>query len=236
MIFRPSAKALISSFILALSLPAPAALAAAGDSGIIYYSPGIQFLNPAPLNSSLTPQGYKALDGFFWSQGGGLMLSYRRFMLGAEFHALSGQLTQSGSESLNMEASYGLFQLGYIAASSNRFQVYPYVGIGPGLATLHSSQPLNGLLNMSQGSNDRLQMAQGLSWLLDLGAGGNFIIPMSPDNAEDQRGLVLGLRLGYLLPLGGTSWQSNRLPVSGGPDLNPGGFYTRLSLGFGAAE
>lgn len=218
-------------FSLALSLPA---LADPGDGGMVYYSPGFQLINTEPLNSQIP--GYQPVNSLFWGQGGGLVLAYHRFMLGAEFHSLFGQLTQNNTDSLRVEGAYGLLHLGYAVFASSRFQFFPYVGIGPGLVNLYGSDNLSSLLQVSQGSNQQVNQLQGASLLLDFGVAGNVILPMSPENTEDQRGPAIGLRLGYLVPVTSTAWQSNRLPVSGGPELMPGGFYLKLTAGFGSFQ
>ena len=216
---------------LALSLPA---LAEPGDGGLIYYAPGFELINTEALNTQIP--GYAPVNSFFWGQGGGLVMSYHRFMLGAEFHSLFGQLSQNSTDSLRVEGSYGLIHLGYAVFASSRFQLFPYVGVGPGLMNVYGSDNLTSLLNVSQGSNQQINNMQGASILLDFGVAGNVVLPMSPENGEDQRGPALGLRLGYLLPVTQTAWQSNRLPVTGGPELAPGGFYLKLTAGFGSFQ
>lgn len=224
---------LLTGILAGLLTSAPAF---ADEGGLFYYSGGGNLLNPAPLNTLIQPQGYKAYDSWTWGQGLGVYGVVQRFLVGAEYQALWGQLSASGQESLKLEGGYGLFQLGYLAVASPTFQFYPYIGIGPGSITLRSSKPLNGLLSISQGSNNTMLTATANSLLLDLGLGANLIVPMSPGNTSDSRGPSVSLRAGYLFSITSSQWSSNELPVTGGPALNPGGFYARLMIGFGAYQ
>lgn len=207
----------------------------AEEGGLVYYSVGGNLLNPTPLNTLTQAQGYRAYDSWMWGQGIGMYGVIKRFLVGVEYQSLWGQLSTSGSESLKVDAHYGLLHLGYLAIATPTFQLYPYIGVGPGSVSLNSSKALNSMLSMSQGSNNNLMSATGSSLLIDLGLGANLIVPMSPGN-QDSRGPSVALRAGYLLPVTGTNWSSNDLPVTGGPAMNPGGFYTRLMIGFGAYQ
>lgn len=224
---------LLSALIVGLSLSLPLN-AQADDGGMVYYSVGGNLLNPKALNDLTATQAYNNFGSWTWGQGVGFYGVYHRFLFGLEYQSLFGQLSKGGQDSMRLDGNYGLLQLGYLVLGTSGFQVYPYLGIGPGFTNLRSSQPLNQLLSMSQGSNQSLTQVNGSSWLLDLGLGANLTIPMSPENPGDPRGLSLGLRAGYLLGLGNTQWSANELPVSGGPNMNPGGFYARLMIGFGS--
>lgn len=221
--------------LLAASLSLLAQPTEAKDSGILfYYSGGGNFIDTAPLNTSLD-SGFKDLNGAFWGQGVGAYGIYERVLFGGEYQSLWGQTTLAETESLHLSAQYTLFHLGYILAGSPQFQVYPYLGLGWGNMQLSSSQDLGELLNMSLGSSPHLGQVSSHNWLLDLGLGLNATLPLS-QGAEDSRGPSLGLRAGYLLPLGTADWYSQHLPVQGGSNLHPGGFYLRLMLGFGAYQ
>lgn len=224
---------LMTGILAGLLTSAPAL---ADEGGLFYYSGGGNLLNLTPLNAVIQPQGYKGYDGWNWGQGVGVYGVVQRFLIGAEYQSLWGQLSASGQENLKLEGGYGLLQLGYVAVASSTFQFYPYIGIGPGSITLRSSKPLNGLLSISQGSNSNLLTATGNSLLVDLGLGANLTVPMSPGNTSDTRGPSVSLRAGYLFSITSTQWSSNELPVTGGPALNPGGFYARLMIGFGAYQ
>lgn len=229
---------LILTALLSMTLggTALAQEATPGSGGMIYYAPGGNLLTPAPLNTAIQGSGYAPYGGLFAAQGGGILLAAQRVLIGGEYQGLFGQMSTSGQESLRLDGGYGLLHLGYLAWSSPTFQFYPVIGVGYGGATLRGSQTLNNLLSLSQGSNTDLRTVHSQSWLLDLGLGAQVTLPMSPDNAEDQRGPVIGLRGGWLLPLGSVQWSANELPVQGGPALTAGGPYLRLILGFGAFQ
>lgn len=219
--------------LLATLFSAPAT---AKDSGILfYYSGGGNFLNTAPLNTALEGVGFESLNGAFWGQGVGAYGVYERVLFGGEYQSLWGQTTLAEPEAIHLAGQYSLFHLGYMLAATPELQFYPYIGLGWGGVQLSSSQNLGSVLSMSQGSTPHLGQAISHSWLMDVGLGLNGIAPLGR-GAEDSRGPALGLRAGYLFPLGAADWYSQQLPVQGGPNLHPGGFYLRLMLGFGAYQ
>ena len=217
-------------------LLAGTAPASADDGGMLYYSVGGHLLDTSALNSQIQTAGYKGFDNWTWGQGAGFYGIFKRVLVGLEFQSLFGQLSQSAEESLRLDGSYGMLQLGYAAVATPRFQVYPYIGLGYGAMNLRSSQALNSLLAVSQGSNQNLNALTAGNWLLDLGLGTTLTLPMSPDNPGDARGPSAALRAGWLFALGQTQWSGNDLPVKGGPALSPGGFYLRLMIGFGGYQ
>lgn len=221
---------------LALALTGLAAPALADDGGMVYYSVGGNLLNQSVLNTAIAADSYAGFDGWTWGQGAGLYGVFRRFLVGGELQSFWGQLRTGGSESMRIDGGYGLFQFGYVAVANPSFQLYPYLGIGWGGMSLHASQKLNTLLSVSQGSNDQIRVLNGGNLLLDLGLGINYTVPMSPENGGDARGPSLGLRAGWLFAPGQTTWTSNELPVTGGPNAGPGGFYVRAMLGFGGYQ
>lgn len=217
--------------LLAAVLPF-SAQAAAGNGGQIYYSGGINTLELG----NFQPSGYDAFPGWTWGQGGGLYVSISNILVGAEYQGLAGVLTRNADESLALSGDYGLVQLGYVVWGTPQFQIYPYAGVGLGRVRLNSSADLKGLLDVSQGSTPHMGQMQANNLLVDLGLGVQYSLPIDAQNAGDTRGLVFGLRGGYLFAPLDTRWQHNQLPVAGGPKLAPSGFYLRGTLGFGAYQ
>jgi hypothetical protein len=211
--------------------------AAPGDGGLIYLSTGARFLDVAPLSQGVSPgQSLPGTPGgIFWDNGFGVMATTNRVLVGLEYHSLWGQLQQKDQQALRIDGNYALLHVGYLAVTTPRAQIFPYLGIGPGRIGLSSTQSLTGLLGLSQGDRQDIYTAEGLSWLVDLGAGANFVFPISTqESATDLRGTAVGLRAGYLFALGGTQWGANQLPAQGGPaGLNVGGWYLNMTFGFG---
>jgi len=203
------------------------------SGGIIYYNLGTQWLNTNSLNQNLKSNAYSQSESLFWGQGGGINGIYNNFLVGLEHQSLFGQTTTKEQESLGISANYSLFQLGYLVLASSRFQLYPYIGIGSGQIQLYSTESLDKILPVSQGSTPHLGRIQSQSWLFDFGLGSNFIVPMSPTNKSDSRGLALGLKAGYLWQPFASSWEHNQLPMQGPEKLNLEGFYLKLQMGFG---
>lgn len=135
-----------SAFALALCAlqPVNPAQAEPGDGGLIYLSSGVRFVDTAPLTASV-PAGQSlpgTPGGVFWDNGFGVLATVNRFLVGAEYHSLWGQLQQSEGRALRMDGNYGLLHLGYLAVATPRAQVFPYLGIGPGRVGLSSTESL----------------------------------------------------------------------------------------------
>lgn len=211
--------------------------AESGDGGLIYLSTGARFLDTSPLSQGVSAgQSLPGTPGgTFWDNGFGVMATANRILVGLEYHSLWGQLQQKGLQALRVDGNYALLHVGYLAVSAPRAQIFPYIGIGPGRIGLSSTTSLTNLLGLSQGERQDIYTAEGLSWLVDLGAGANFVFPISTQaGATDLRGTAVGLRAGYLFALGGTQWGSNQIPAQGGPTgLSVGGWYLNMTFGFG---
>lgn len=211
--------------------------AAAGDGGLIYVSTGARFLDVSPLSQGVAPEQSLpgSPSGVFWGNGFGVLATANRVLVGLEYHSLWGQLQQKDQQALRIDGNYALLHVGYLAVSAPRAQLFPYIGIGPGRIGLSSTSSLTNLLGLSQGDRQDIYTAEGLSWLVDLGAGANFVFPISTqESATDLRGTSVGLRAGYLFALGGTQWGANQLPAQGGPaGLSVGGWYLNMTFGFG---
>ena len=226
-----------SLLLMTSFLTARPAQAEAGDGGLIYLSTGVRFLDVAPLakgvSAGQTLPGTPS--GVFWGNGFGIMATANRILVGLEYQSLWGQLQQKEQQALRIDGNYALLHVGYLAVSAPRAQIFPYIGIGPGRMGVSSTTSLTRLLGLSQGDRQDIYTAEGLSWLVDLGAGANFVFPISTQaNATDLRGTAVGLRAGYLFALGGTQWGVNQLPAQGGPaGLNVGGWYINMTFGFG---
>ncbi|MBF2054617.1 MAG: hypothetical protein IGS03_14320 [Candidatus Sericytochromatia bacterium] len=199
----------------------------------IFYRPGFAFLGTGELNQSLEYAGFSPYSPTFISHSGSAHLLLDQILIGASGTGLSGfRSAASSGQTVSVNGGYGVFQLGYQIVKENGFSLYPILGIGSGSTQISSSEPLNGLFGLT-GSQNVYQM-QSSQVVLDLGLGADYLVNFSAHPDWDA-GLLVGLRLGYLLVPSPPQWQSGPRLLSGNlPGLNNQGFYVNLSLGLGA--
>ena len=153
--------------------------------------------------------------------------------VGGEWHGLIiGDATHQGRE-VGIGGGYGTLGLGYVVELSHRVRVYPRIGLGGGGMGLwfESDSVVNfdDILADPKPTADSLRepvLSRG-SVVMDLGLGAE-ILP-----GGVGRGLMVGLRLGYLPAPSATSWQLRDQDVSGGPSTTLAGPYIRAVIGVG---
>lgn len=198
----------------------------------VFYQPGFALLDTGALNQAIAPQTYGNYSGTFLSQGGAVQVMFDRIVIGGAGYSLSGFRTSSATgQTLGVSSGYGLFQLGYVVLREQNFSVYPTLGIGSGSVKISGSDPLNKVFGFNAAADVfDLQSSQ---VVLDVGVGSDYLIDFNGDPAHAS-GLVVGLKLGYLLVLSPPQWESGGRPVGGTiPNLNAQGPYLSLSLGIG---
>lgn len=199
----------------------------------VFYRPGFSFLGTGDLNQTLEYEGFSPYSPTFISHSGSAHLLLDQILIGASGTGLSGfRSAATTGQTLSVSGGYGLFQLGYQIIKEEGFSLYPMLGIGSGSTQISSSEPLNPLFGLT-GSQDVYQM-QSSQVILDLGLGADYLVNFSAHPAWDA-GLLVGLRLGYLLVPSPPQWQTGPRLLGGNlPGLNNQGFYINLSLGLGA--
>jgi len=203
----------------------------------VFYQPGFAFLGTGQISQLLEYEGYAPYSGTFVSQSGGAHLILDRILIGGSGTGLNGFRTAADSgQTLSVNSSYGLLNLGYLLWYEAGFSLYPMLGIGSGSTEISSSHPLNGLLGLS--NQTEVYQMRSSQIVLDLGLGADYIVNFNR-SAEPQIGLLVGLKLGYVLVPSPPQWQAGQRLLGGNaPNLNAQGPYFSLSLGFGmqAAE
>ena len=151
--------------------------------------------------------------------------------VGAEWHGLIvGEKAHEGRE-VGIGGGYGTLGIGYMVEMSQRVRVYPRLGLGGGgMGVWFESDSSVGfddvLVDPRPEELRREPVLSTGSAVIDLGLGAE-LLP-----GGWGRGLMLGIRLGYLAAFD-TDWQFHDRQVIGGPDANLGGPYIRATIGVG---
>ena len=128
---------------------------------------------------------------------------------------------------------YGTLGLGYVVELSPRLRVYPRLGLGGGGMGMWFES--DSVVNFDDVLDDPKPVVDSLrepvlsrvSFVMDLGVGAEFL------PGGFARGLMVGLRLGYLAAPSSSNWQLRDQDVSGGPKTSIAGAYIRGVIGVG---
>ena len=192
---------------------------------------GVSFPGLSSLNAELKQAGFLPLSGVYFTRGAGFYTIFPRARLATifNFSSYSGTNTDQNRSTWVRGSTAGT-SLGFVLRNTNRVQIIPYAGvvyswfgtrvskIAPG-STAFSSY-LAGPANQQQLSTEQFMVNLGLH-LSKHGLGRGTL----------AQKLLIGVRAGYLTPLGNTVWKTNNVSLSGGPSASSGGLYAHLILG-----
>jgi hypothetical protein len=185
------------------------------------------------LDDRLAARGYPT----FGRSAGGINLGAHLILpggltVGAEWHGLIIGNSEHEGRDVGVGGGYGTLGLGYVVELSPRLRVYPRLGLGGGGMGLWIERDSvvefdDVLANPKPVDRSREPVLNIVSAVADLGVGAEFL------PGGWGRGLMLGLRFGYLAAPRGTDWQLRDDTVNNGPAAGIGGPYIRALIGIG---
>ena len=215
------------------------------ESGKWYFQFGAGKLDTKDLNASLERAGYTVvtrspfnnLADSYISFGLGTHGVINGVLIGWELNGLTSRETtdKDNSRRVTLGGGYGFVNVGYLAYSMEGLDIYPMVGIGGGgLALKIVSRRTLSFQQVMDTPDQSVELNTG-GFLLNPSLGIDYMLSLSSDDKRES-GVVLGLRIGYVLaPLTG-AWKMDELDVSGGPQASPAGPYARLIVGLGSRK
>lgn len=183
------------------------------------------------FNKILAAEGLPQFRDFYFARGGGFYTIFPKARLASLFNfaTFSGN-KENGDESNWLRSTQVGTSLGFVATRSEKTQIIPYAGVvysffgarvsGDDVDNVSVSDYFGGDANQFHVSSNQFMGHVGLH--------------ISKVGIGDQRLLqkfVIGLRAGYYIPFGDSKWKSNNNKLTGGPNINPGGFYATFLLG-----
>ena len=203
--------------------------------GASYLGAGVSGIGTGNLEDRLAARGYPTFGrtaagvgiGTYHILPGGLTV-------GGEWNGLIlGEKDHQGNE-VGIGGGYGTLGLGYMVELSPRIRIYPRFGLGGGGMGLWIERD-SGAVGFDDvlanpkpiPEKDRDPVLSRVSVVVDLGFGAEFL------PGGWGRGLMVGLRLGYLAAPSSTSWQMYDQTVSDGPAVSIGGPYIKGMIGVG---
>ncbi|MBM4194693.1 MAG: hypothetical protein FJ202_09995 [Gemmatimonadetes bacterium] len=165
---------------------------------------------------------------------------YNRLVLGGEFHAADiGSESSPSGKTNELRTSFFMATAGYVALAAWKVNVIPYVGIGPGSATLTLKSRGGGasLPTTQDPTFDEVIAAPGALSKMT----GSYVIVQPglavdvflPRDKTSSLALTLGIRFSSPLSPNRTKWKYEGREVFGGPDLGPVGGNVRVVMGIG---
>lgn len=222
-------------FALAMCAPGAEPVDAQWFKGAGYVSGGITGTATSELDEQLAAQGYPNFGRRAVAISVGAYATVaNRLILGGEWTGLIKGEQEHEGRTMWLGGGYGTLGVGYAVDVSSRVRVYPRLGVGAGGLGLsfESAEETVGFDEVLTDPDTEADLTRGFQpsltrgyGVMDLGAGAEFL------PARNGRGMLIGLRLGYVIAPSSTRWELNKRPVSGGPSASMAGPYIRLLIG-----
>lgn len=224
----------VATTALTTLLPAQDVLA---DTGVLPPRAGISVqgggvaLNSASFNTQLALQGRGLLKKQMYTLGVESWMRWDRVMLLASSHQSLPTRSAATNYTTETSGSNGNLSIGIPIILARTALVYPLAGIGLSqtTVTLRRNGDVAFIPNFrdipSNGGRNIDITAR--RYQAHVGAGLDQIFRPAWPNLL----LSIGLRAGYVAPIGDTKWRSGREDVTGAPELGLKGAYVRLTLG-----
>lgn len=202
-------------------------------AGAAYLGVGASGIATGELDDRLAARGYPTFGGSATALNlGAHLILPGGLTVGAEWHGLIiGDVTHQGRD-VGIGGGYGTLGLGYVVQLSPRARIYPRLGLGGGGMGLWIESDSvvefdDVLADPKPIERVRRPVMNIISAVADLGVGAEFL------PGGWGRGLMVGVRLGYLAAPSVTDWQLGDHTVNGGPAASIGGPYVRALIGIG---
>lgn len=192
---------------------------------------GMFQLQSAPFNRELALRGRGLLSRNMISIGVESWMRWNRIMLIANSQTFQPTRAVATNYTTEFDGSMGLLSVGVPVLMAKRTQIYPMAGVGLSSSTVTLRR--NGAVDFnpnfrdipSTGGRNVDITARRFQGHLGLGLDQVF------QPAWPKLLMTVGLRGGYVAPLGDTRWRSGRERVTGAPELGAEGAYVRLTFG-----
>ena len=200
--------------------------------GAAYIGLGVSGVATGELDDRLAARGYPTFGRTAGVLGvGAYRILSSSVMLGFEGQGLVvGEEVHQGDE-VGLSGGYATLGVGYAVELSRRVRVYPRFGFGAGGFALEiesEDEPVDFddvLEDPTPAPYVREPLLSRDGMVIDVGGG----IEWLP--AGRGSGLLIGLRLGYLVAPWNSTWDFYQRDASGGPDASIAGPYVRVMVG-----
>lgn len=233
----PAAGPLLFAPLLAVALSvgatAPAMAQEWGflDAGAAFLGVGISRIGTADLDEHLAERGHPTFGrtGRAFNVGAHMILP-GGVTLGAEWHGFDVAAEEHEGHDVGLGGGYGTIGFGYVVELSPRVRIYPRLGLGGGgMGLWMESDSAVGFDEVLEDPQPSVPVRQPVlstgSAVVDFGVGAE-LLP-----GGWGRGLMVGVRLGYVAAPFTSDWQLFDHAANGGPAASLGGPYIRAVFG-----
>ncbi len=231
---RSLAPLAVASALLAAPLAAQETLTDSGPlppvAGITIQGGSFQ-LQTSAFNRELASQGRGQLRRNMISIGVESWVRWNRVMLIANSQTFQPTRSAATNYTTELDGSMGTLSLGVPVVLTRRTQIYPMAGLG--LSSSGVTLRRNGAVNFNPDFRDipstggRNIDITARRYQGHVGLGLDQVFQPAWPNLL----MTVGLRAGYIAPLGDTRWRSGPERVIGAPELGAQGGYVRLTFG-----
>lgn len=225
-------KAIIIVLCLTIGMTAsaqPTTMGSYDGGAMAYFLTGGRMLNLTDLDRRLVEEYDTRFNtSFFMTVGGGGQVTFGSIILEGEGQRIMGITRNTDSYQIELQGSYGLFNVGLAPFRPFGIRLYPLLGVGRGTMELKISERAVLPLDTTEAQSDYPREFSSSSILFNLGLGMDYILNLSGEEM-DKTVLVMGLRGGYILSPFDDRWE-----FAGTPRSNMSGFYFRFMIGGGA--
>jgi hypothetical protein len=199
---------------------------------------GWQNLSLSDLNSSLTNKGYQPAPENFFTLGGVAQVTISRVVLGLEGTWLWGAGREANIGGNTIKNSFSAFRgmgiLGYLIYTSDRLDIFPYVGGGLAGYNLIMTNTYGDSFGNIISTGQRGAVLSSLSFLMTGGVQVTYRLPVLTTD-KGVFGLALGAKGGYDIAFVQSNWAmggiNDLVAVSGGPKTPLTGPYAQAIIG-----
>lgn len=193
-----------------------------GGSG--YFAAGFQQIVGERFRQQIHEAGYGELRSSLWSVGGGGAGWIGHVLVGGEGYGLLGQTAAGSRGQARLNGGWGAATIGYGVPVGKRIRVLVLGAVGGGQLEVRLQQPREvSFQNVLQEPTGSATLTTG-GWLVQAAVG---------VEAWLGRAWFVGVRVGYLQPLGWNSLALEGNPLAGAPELKLQGVSVRFVLGGG---
>lgn len=220
---------LASALLLCMAFNVPAQSRKLVIHGVI----GANFPGITKFNDELSRAGLAEAPTVYFTRGGGFYSVSPSTRIATLFYFASYTGTKdAGQSSTAVRSTQVGSSLGYALSRNAAFEVIPFAGLAysffgarPVRTDAGNDAPFGDFIG---GEPNQYNLSHN-NWAGHIGL---HLARSGFGSGALGKNLVLGLRSGYYLPIGGTAWKSNKVSLSGGPSLNAGGYYVTFIFGF----
>ncbi|MDZ7372448.1 MAG: hypothetical protein ONB23_00635 [candidate division KSB1 bacterium] len=184
------------------------------------------------LNHTMARAGYQEFSADFPTIGGWGAFFGDRVLIGGSGWGM-WQTRQSSTATARLAGGVGFFDLGLTIRKTRLVNLTLLTGLGGGGMELNIV-PAQLETNFGRILENPRLMARLSSGQMLLKFGLQFDHLMAFAGEDQPPGVLLGLRVEYLLPFGEAEWKAEESTVHGMPDFNLQGLYVSAVIGFGA--